>query len=109
MSDIEKIKALASNIMNSFCLNEKVALVIGGSKGLGQSMALALAGAGANVCIVGRGSNGLLETAEAIKKLGQKSIYFAADVTVQIRRYFRTGYFFSIRSIQFCKWTYTGG
>jgi len=37
--------------------------------------------AGANVCVVGRGPNGLLETAKAIEKLGQKSIYFAADVT----------------------------
>jgi len=83
MSDIEKIKALASNIMNSFRLNKKVALVVGGNKGLGQSMALALAGAGANVCVVGRGPNGLLETAEAIEKLGQKSIYFSADVTVE--------------------------
>lgn len=83
MPSIKKITSLASNIMNSFCLNEKVALVVGGNKGLGQSMALALAGAGADVCVVGRGPDGLLETAEAIKKLGQKSIYFAADVTVE--------------------------
>lgn len=83
MLSIKKITGLASNIMNSFYLNEKVALVVGGNKGLGQSMALALAGAGAGVCVVGRGPDGLLETAEAIKKLGQKSIYFSADVTVE--------------------------
>jgi len=83
MPGIKKITSLASNIMDSFCLNKKIAIVIGGNKGLGQSMALALAGAGANVCVVGRGPNGLLETTEAIKKLGQKSIYFAADVTVE--------------------------
>ena len=83
MSDMEKIKRLASNVMNSFCLNGKNALVVGGNKGLGQSMALALASAGANVCVTGRGPDGLLETAEAIEKLGQKSIYFAADVTVE--------------------------
>ena len=83
MSGIEKIKRLALDIMNLFRLNEKVGLVVGGNKGLGQSMALALAGAGANVCVVGRDPNGLLETAEAIEKLGQKSIYFSADVTVE--------------------------
>ena len=82
MPNIKK-KALASNIMSSFCLNEKVAIVVGGNKGLGQSMALALAGAGADVCVVGRGPEGLLETAGAIKKLGQKSTYFSADVTIE--------------------------
>jgi len=81
MSDIEKIKVLSSNIIDSFCLNKKNALIVGGNKGLGQAMALALAGAGANVCVVGRGPDGLLQTAEAIKTLGRKGIYFAADVT----------------------------
>ncbi|MBA7544142.1 2-dehydro-3-deoxy-D-gluconate 5-dehydrogenase [subsurface metagenome] len=83
MPGTEKIKTLKSNIMDSFFLNEKIAIVIGGNKGLGQSMALALAGAGANVCIVGRGPNGFLETAEAIEELGQRGIYFAADITVE--------------------------
>ena len=83
MPDIEKIKSLASSILSSFCLKKKIALVVGGNKGLGQAMALALAGAGANVCVVGRGPDGLAETAEAVNSLGQRGIFFTADVTVE--------------------------
>jgi 2-deoxy-D-gluconate 3-dehydrogenase len=81
MLNIEQLTKLASNVEDSFLLEGKSALVVGGNKGLGQSMALALAGAGANVCIVGRGPDGLSETVEAIKKIGQEGIYFSADVT----------------------------
>ena len=81
MPGIEKIKSLSSSILNSFCLKKKIALVIGGNKGLGQAMALALAGAGADMCVVGRGPDGLSETAKAVNSLGQKGIFFTADVT----------------------------
>jgi 2-dehydro-3-deoxy-D-gluconate 5-dehydrogenase len=71
-----------SKIINSrFSLADKNAVVVGGNKGLGQAMSLALAGAGANVCIVGRGPEGLSETAEAVNKLGRKGMFIAADVT----------------------------
>jgi len=83
MPGTEKIKSLSSSILNSFCLKKKVALVVGGNKGLGQAMTLALAGAGANVCVAGRGPDGLAETAEAVNSLGQRGIYFSADVTVE--------------------------
>jgi NAD(P)-dependent dehydrogenase (short-subunit alcohol dehydrogenase family) len=36
---------------------------------LGQAMALALASAGADVCVAGRGPEGLSETAAAIREL----------------------------------------
>jgi len=55
--------------------------VVGGNKGLGQAMALALAAAGADVCVVGRGPEGLQETAEAITSLGRRGHSIAADVT----------------------------
>ena len=44
-------------------------------------MALALAATGADVCVVGRGPDGLEDTAEAITDLGRNGTYFAADVT----------------------------
>lgn len=64
-----------------FRLDGKVALVVGGTRGLGQAMALGLAGAGADVCIAGRGPVGLQETAEAITRLGRRGSHVAADVT----------------------------
>lgn len=81
MSDLDIVKKLAPTTLDRFQLNDKVALVVGGNKGLGQSMALALAAAGAEVCVVGRGPDGLEETAEAITGLGCNGTFFAADVT----------------------------
>jgi 2-deoxy-D-gluconate 3-dehydrogenase len=81
MSDLDKVKKLAPTTLDRFRLDNKVALVVGGNKGLGQSMALALAAAGADVCVVGRGPAGLEETAAAISGLGRRGTYFAADVT----------------------------
>lgn len=81
MPDLEELVEQASPILSRFDLEGKVALVVGGTRGLGQGMSLALAGAGADVCIVGRGPRGLEDTAEAIRRLGRKGSYFAADVT----------------------------
>jgi NAD(P)-dependent dehydrogenase (short-subunit alcohol dehydrogenase family) len=79
--DINGLLIKSKNIKQLFNLKGKNALIIGGNKGLGQAIALGIAGAGANVCVVGRGPMGLLETAEAIKKTGCIGAYFAADVT----------------------------
>jgi 2-deoxy-D-gluconate 3-dehydrogenase len=80
-SDLDKVRRLAPLTLGRFRLEGKVALVVGGTRGLGQAMALALAAAGADVCVVGRGPAGLSETAEAIIELGRLGTYFAADVT----------------------------
>jgi 2-dehydro-3-deoxy-D-gluconate 5-dehydrogenase len=81
--DVDGLTIKSKNVNRLFDLRGKNALVVGGNKGLGQAMALGIAGAGANVCVVGRGPEGLLETAEAIKKLGSIGIYFTADVTYE--------------------------
>mgnify|MGYP005846462317 CR=1 len=81
MSDLEKVLELAKTAAKRFDLTGKTALVVGGNKGLGQSMALALASAGADVCIAGRGPDGLRETADAIKVLGRRGSSFAADAS----------------------------
>lgn len=83
MSDLEKIMAMVPSTLDRFRLDGKVALVVGGNKGLGQAMALALAAAGADVCVVGRGPEGLRETADAISKLGRKGMFISADVTYE--------------------------
>jgi len=81
VGDLEKLMNQVTSTLDRFRLDGKTALVVGGNKGLGQAMALALAAAGANVCIVARGPEGLQETAEAITKLGRKGKSIAVDVT----------------------------
>lgn len=81
MSDLDRLIQTAPAILERFRLDGKRALVVGGNRGLGQAMALALAAAGADVCVVGRGPAGLQETADAISGLGRHGAFFRADVT----------------------------
>jgi len=81
MNDLENLMDQATSTLDRFRLDGKSAIVVGGNKGLGQAMALGLAAAGADVCIVARGPEGLKETAEAVTKLGRKGKSIAADVT----------------------------
>ena len=62
-------------------LKGKVALVTGGSRGLGRASAMALAREGANVAICARGADKLKETAEELRKLGVKAHGYAADLS----------------------------
>jgi len=81
MSDLEKLTRLAPSTLDRFRLDSKAALVVGGTRGLGQAMAMALAAAGADVCVSGRGPRGLTETAKAISSLGCRGTSFACDAT----------------------------
>jgi NAD(P)-dependent dehydrogenase (short-subunit alcohol dehydrogenase family) len=66
-----------------FDLTGKNAFVTGASRGIGQSIAIALADAGADVALVARSSGGLADTAEAITAVGRKAFVIPADVTSQ--------------------------
>ena len=57
-----------------FNFEGKVALVTGGSRGLGREMALALAKRGADVVITSRKAEACEEVAEEIKALGRKAL-----------------------------------
>jgi NAD(P)-dependent dehydrogenase (short-subunit alcohol dehydrogenase family) len=59
----------------------RAALVTGAASGLGRSSALALARAGANVCIVDVNENGLEEAALAIRALGVEVHAHATDLS----------------------------
>ena len=59
-------------------LDGKVALITGASRGLGRAMAIALAGAGAKVALVGRDRDSLNQT--AAETAGDSAV-FTADVT----------------------------
>lgn len=59
----------------------KVALVTGAASGIGRASALALARAGAAVCVSDINDKGVAETAERIMDAGGKAIALTCDVT----------------------------
>ena len=70
------------SVLDSFRLDDKVALVTGGARGLGKVMATALAQAGADVAITARSSASCEQTAtEITEQTGRKCQGFAAEVT----------------------------
>ena len=64
-----------------FDLTGKVAMVTGSTRGLGETAAMALAKAGADVAVCGRNRANLERVSEAIRALGRKSTGFYLDVT----------------------------
>ena len=70
------------NTLDLFRLDGKVALVTGGSRGLGKEMARALADAGASVAITSRSPDRIAPVVEEMaRQTGQKVISIVADVT----------------------------
>ena len=63
-------------------LDGKVAIVTGGSRGIGKSIALTYAEAGANVVIASRTQKYIDRVAEKIKALGRESLAIATDVCI---------------------------
>jgi len=65
---------------SQFSLTGKTALVTGASKGIGASIAIAMAQAGADVVLVGRSQDSLSATRTAIENLGRTTETLIADV-----------------------------
>jgi NAD(P)-dependent dehydrogenase (short-subunit alcohol dehydrogenase family) len=61
-------------------LSGKVAVVTGASRGIGRATALALAGAGAKVALLGRDRARLEESLELVRKAGGEAATFVCDV-----------------------------
>src|SRR5262245_21496092 len=70
-------------VWDALRLDGRVALVTGASRGLGRTMALALAEAGADVALLARSRDELLDTASAVIGLGRRALALTADVTVE--------------------------
>ncbi|HEX9407586.1 MAG TPA: 2-dehydro-3-deoxy-D-gluconate 5-dehydrogenase KduD [Thermoanaerobaculia bacterium] len=66
------------SVLDLFRLDGQLAIVTGASRGLGATMALALAEAGADVALVARGD--LRETTDAIERLGRRAVAIEADL-----------------------------
>jgi NAD(P)-dependent dehydrogenase (short-subunit alcohol dehydrogenase family) len=62
-------------------LSSKVAVVIGGTSGIGRTLALGLAQAGADVVATGRREELVRSVSEEIRATGRKSLVAAADVS----------------------------
>jgi NAD(P)-dependent dehydrogenase (short-subunit alcohol dehydrogenase family) len=70
------------HVLETFKLDGKVALVTGGARGLGKTMALALAEVGADVAVAGRSlETGEKTAAEIASSTGRRVEAFPADVT----------------------------
>ncbi|KAI2626741.1 hypothetical protein GGR54DRAFT_592086 [Hypoxylon sp. NC1633] len=73
---------MASYLEKLFSLNGSLAVVTGGTRGIGQAMALALAGAGADIILVQRDEKNL-ETKQKVEALGRKVYVYTADMLSQ--------------------------
>lgn len=61
-------------------LTDRVAVVIGGTSGIGQAIAIGLAEAGAHVIATGRRSEQINDTAAEIEALGRRTLRVTSDV-----------------------------
>lgn len=64
--------------MLNFSLKEQVAVVTGGSRGIGAAMAIGLAEAGADVAVIARGS--CVDTVAGIEAAGRRALVVKADL-----------------------------
>lgn len=69
--------------LQRFRLDERVAMVAGGSGGIGIRLCEALADVGAKVAIVGRRREALDEALEAVERVGGEAVVATGDMTVE--------------------------
>jgi len=72
---------ISSDALSSFRLDGKVALVTGGSRGIGGGCATLLAQAGADVAIMARNLQDIEATAAEVEAAGRRTYPLACDVT----------------------------
>jgi NADP-dependent 3-hydroxy acid dehydrogenase YdfG len=66
---------------NTMDIKNKIAVVTGASKGIGKSIALSLAEAGADVAISARSTDLLNDVAKEIEKMGRRVFVFTGDMS----------------------------
>jgi len=68
-------------MLKEFGLDGKSAIVTGAGRGIGKTIALTLAEAGADVAVVARSAKELEDTAQEVRLLGRKSVAIPTDIT----------------------------
>lgn len=68
-----------SGVLSLFSLQGRTAVITGGTRGIGQALAIALAEAGADIVLIQRNSSNVA-TKEHIEKLGRKAAIYEADL-----------------------------
>lgn len=68
-------------ILEKYRLDGKVALITGGSRGIGRAIALGFAEVGADVVVVSRNISDLEKVAAEVSALGRRSLAVAADLS----------------------------
>lgn len=71
---------MAEKIDSTAPLAERLAVVTGASSGVGRAIALALARQGAELCVLGRNSDALAETVDAVRQFSSATA-FPVDLT----------------------------
>jgi NAD(P)-dependent dehydrogenase (short-subunit alcohol dehydrogenase family) len=72
---------MTQTVLDKFRLDGKRAMITGGGRGLGKEMAIALAEAGADIVLVGRGLESLKATAAIIEARGRETQTIVADMS----------------------------
>ncbi len=80
--DVRSAGGIIPGMTISIDLTDKVALVTGAGRGIGRAVAVALARAGADLCLTARTESQLEETAALVRAEGRRALVAPADATV---------------------------
>lgn len=69
-------------MLEEYNLEDKVAIVTGAGRGIGKSIAITLAEAGADIIVVARTVEEIELSAEEIRKIGRRALAIPTDVTI---------------------------
>ena len=80
MDNEHEVPSKRESFLDKFCLAGKVALITGGSRGIGKAIALALAEAGADIIIASRKLPDLQVAAQEVSQTGRRVLAVPANV-----------------------------